>query len=111
MIVRARKKPVVIEACRVPMQADDTQAWRDLSLFLNRPCGPELPFIKTQEGTMRATWGGWIIRGVKGELYPCAADVFEATYDVVAEVVIGQPSVPGGCAGTLVMPLPPERIA
>jgi len=37
------------------------------------------------EGTMRANVGDWIIRGVKGELYPCKPDIFKATYEPVAE--------------------------
>lgn len=37
--------------------------------------------IKTLEGTMRAEAGDWIIKGVKGELYPCKPDIFEATYE------------------------------
>ena len=37
--------------------------------------------IDTLEGTMRADGGDWIIRGVKGEFYPCKPDIFEATYD------------------------------
>ena len=39
--------------------------------------------ISTLEGEMRATDGDWIIRGVKGEFYPCRADIFEATYEPV----------------------------
>lgn len=39
--------------------------------------------IVTLEGTMTAIPGDWIIRGVKGELYPCKPDIFEATYDPV----------------------------
>lgn len=38
-------------------------------------------FIKTLEGVMKAEKGTWIIRGVKGELYPCKADIFEETYE------------------------------
>ena len=29
--------------------------------------------------------GQWIIRGINGELYPCEADIFEATYEAVGE--------------------------
>ncbi len=39
--------------------------------------------IETLEGTMRAEIGDWIIRGVKGELYPCKPDIFTATYEPV----------------------------
>ena len=54
-----RKKPVVIEAVRV----QEAQA------------------IHTLEGTMMANAGDWIIKGVKGELYPCKPDIFEMTYE------------------------------
>ena len=38
--------------------------------------------IFTLEGKMNADVGDWIIRGVKGELYPCKPDIFELTYKV-----------------------------
>ena len=41
--------------------------------------------IETLEGTMKADKGDWIIKGVKGELYPCKPDVFEMTYEKVTE--------------------------
>jgi hypothetical protein len=41
-------------------------------------------FVATPEGQMRAGVGDWIIRGVKGEFYPCKPDIFEATYEEVA---------------------------
>lgn len=39
--------------------------------------------IETLEGTMKANKGDFIIRGVKGELYPCKPDIFYETYDKV----------------------------
>lgn len=44
--------------------------------------GPDYLTIKTLEGEMRADVGDWIIRGVKGELYPCKPDIFDATYEI-----------------------------
>ena len=38
----------------------------------------------TLEGTMDASVGDWIIRGVNGEYYPCKPDIFAKTYDEVA---------------------------
>lgn len=43
----------------------------------------EIIKIKTLEGIMTAQKGDWIIRGVKGEIYPCKDDIFKATYDFV----------------------------
>ena len=34
---------------------------------------------------MRAEFDDWIIRGIKGELYPCKPDIFEATYEECAD--------------------------
>ena len=58
-----RKKPVVIEAYQTDKEID----------------------IPTLEGTMHASVGDYIIRGVNGELYPCKPDIFEKTYDKVGE--------------------------
>lgn len=41
----------------------------------------EYILISTLEGDMRCEPGDWIIRGVKGELYPCKPDIFAATYE------------------------------
>jgi hypothetical protein len=45
---------------------------------------PDGVSIKTLEGKMKGDIGDWIIQGVKGEIYPCKPDIFEATYDPVA---------------------------
>lgn len=37
--------------------------------------------IPTLEGTMKFMRGDMLITGVKGEIYPCKLDIFEATYD------------------------------
>lgn len=88
-----RKKPVVIEAFlwtgderqeeepewaaeavedgRIRMVDDNTEA---ISLK-----------IRTLEGVMRADRGDWIIRGIKGEIYPCKPDIFAATYEPVTD--------------------------
>ncbi len=40
-----------------------------------------VPFITTLEGNMNISKGDYIIKGVKGEFYPCKPDIFEQTYD------------------------------
>lgn len=42
--------------------------------------------IKTLEGVMTANIGDYIIKGVKGEFYPCKPDIFEKTYEEVKEL-------------------------
>lgn len=39
--------------------------------------------IRTLEGDMLALFGDYIIRGVKGECYPCKPDIFKMTYELV----------------------------
>lgn len=84
--MKYRKKPVVIEAV----------LWTG-----GRECfgGTIRPFcdkaiwhynhdtlaIETTEGIMTVQPGDWIIRGVKGEYYPCKPDIFDATYEKVED--------------------------
>lgn len=86
---RYTKKPVTIEAMqfRGPGVEDiDYQVELDEWLAANqgdRKCRyvGDTIVIPTLEGDHTASPGDWIIRGVKGELYPCKPDIFEATYD------------------------------
>ena len=43
--------------------------------------------ITTSEGTMKFGREDMLITGVKGEIYPCKIDIFQATYDAVKETV------------------------
>ena len=76
-----RKKPVVIEAVR--FLAGERPNVDGIRYYGPECLEGECCYIDTLEGKMRATPGDWIIRGVKGELYPCKPDIFEATYDAV----------------------------
>lgn len=49
----------------------------------NRYADTEIPWVETLEGGHIVTPGDWIIRGVKGEFYPCKPDIFALTYDPV----------------------------
>lgn len=83
---RYRKKPVEIEAFRFRpgMALDEFPDWaKDAAAKQMIEGGPF--FIDTLEGTMLAHDGDWIIKGVKGELYPCKPDVFAATYEEVED--------------------------
>lgn len=82
MAERYRKKPVEIEALRFT-QASCTEAmgWCGGTLGLTALGAANSLTIHTLEGDMVAKVGDWIIRGVKGEFYPCKPDIFEATYE------------------------------
>jgi hypothetical protein len=80
---RFRKKPVEIEA--VLWDGDLTTVEPLLvgssTGSVEQELGDPSLMILTLEGVMRAEVGDWIIRGVKGELYPCKPDIFAATYE------------------------------
>ena len=85
-IMEFRKKPVVIEAYRNTPQPGFAPEWVQSALESGIMRRDELSrkisfLITTPEGIMRLEPGDWIIRGVKGELYPCKPDIFEATYE------------------------------
>lgn len=92
-VKKYRKKPVVIEAIQLlPETIDEIDLWADTLYKGNFPgCGfgidpvDGLFKITTLEGVMIAEVGDWIIKGVKGEFYPCKTDIFEATYDTVLD--------------------------
>ena len=92
--MKFRKKPVVIEAFEMTQERRNNntdwpewlnRAWNadgEGSLFIavddperQRLC------LGTLEGVVRVEWNDWIIQGIKGELYPCKPDIFEAVYE------------------------------
>lgn len=80
-MAKFRKKPVVIEAVQWTRNVDEVEAFcAGAASFEFAESGPQLS-IRTLEGVMDARHGDWIIRGVKGELYPCRPDIFAATYE------------------------------
>ena len=91
-----RKKPVIIEA--IQWNGSNEQAIRDFvgnpTLKVSRPPSQyehdhDLTddiiniFIPTLEGEMRADRNDYIIKGVKGECYPCKPDIFHLTYEKI----------------------------
>lgn len=78
---RYRKKPVVIEAMQYRIgNLPQIIAWLGGSHTVSYDDDSEI-FIRTLEGVMHASVNDWIIKGVKGEFYPCKPDLFEATYE------------------------------
>lgn len=69
-----RKKPIVVSAYRYQGALDEGLTTQDGRVG-----------VETLEGFMEASLGDYIIRGVKGEFYPCKPDVFEASYEEVTD--------------------------
>ena len=94
-----RKKPIVIEAFQMTKEHRwDNSEWPNwLHIAWNKDYGEGALFIDaddtarerlvigTLEGVHRVEWDDWIIKGIKGELYPCKPDIFEATYEPVKD--------------------------
>ena len=79
-----RKRPVVIEAIRfVGSNFADVIEFTGYKADFGQDQYHDTIVIETLEGDMEAQAGDWIIRGVKGELYPCKPDVFDLTYEAV----------------------------
>ena len=94
--MKYRKKPVIIEAVR--LENDYHSIYNAVEFVFNIGMetsviganatvkdvqdrgGLEIP---TLEGTMKADFGDYIIKGIQGEFYPCKPDIFEATYEKV----------------------------
>lgn len=74
-----RKKPVVIQAFRWTI--DEVPDWWTARADITIDVVSGDAFIPTLEGEMRASVGDYIIRGVKGEIYPCKPDIFAVTYE------------------------------
>ncbi len=88
--MKYRKKPVVIEAVQLRW---DT--WNEMCDFTGvgkltdgkpegKQDGEKIGLdIPTLEGIIHANENDFIIKGIKGELYPCKPDIFEKTYEKV----------------------------
>ena len=74
-----RKIPVVIEAVQWFKDGDHPAVFVHTiggQVWVNGQA-----YVETLEGRHLVTPGDWIIKGVKGEFYPCKPDIFEATYE------------------------------
>jgi len=92
--MKFRKKPVVIEA--IQWTGDNLREVIDFTgqhpSALKWTWAEYEDMVKerglkifTLEGPLMSTVGDWIIKGVKGEFYPCKPDIFEATYEPIPE--------------------------
>lgn len=85
-VMKFRKRPIIIEA--ILFDGSNGNEIRETLSSIPPPEGTivtnplrEQLIVWTLEGPLVASKGDWIIRGIKGELYPCKPDIFEATYE------------------------------
>lgn len=95
-----RKKPVEVEAIKLdntPISIRKALEFQGQKVIMNSETTSNKfdkyctfvnnygMFIDTLEGTMIASIGDYIIKGVNGEFYPCKPDIFKKTYEFVKE--------------------------
>lgn len=93
--MRVRKKPVEVQAWLLGPESYldiitriQEAGYRVRKATTNNPEIVAGLYIQTKEGSMLANFGDYVIQGVQREFYPCKADIFEATYDIISEEYI-----------------------
>lgn len=78
------KKLIVIDARQITNEnAEELASWSK-SDIIRRPDGTlSGMMVYTLEGTMTGSIGDYLIKGVRGEFYFCAKDIFEETYEAL----------------------------
>lgn len=96
--MKFRKKPVIIDAIQwtgnniidlikfMNCVIQDVDEKREYMLYEGAMLVKGVLHIKTLEGEHIANIGDWIIKGIKGEFYPCKPDIFELTYEEVESI-------------------------
>jgi len=86
--MKYRKKPVVIEAVQFVDGGYIPKCLKfcptAVAQYKSKTFECRL-VIPTLEGDMICNQGDWIIKGVKGEFYPCKSDIFDISYEPVGE--------------------------
>ncbi len=86
-------KQIVVEAMQFTDESkDQVFNWITCSRYADQdPDGNPTIVIGTLEGDMSITLGNWVIKGIKGEFYPCDREVFEAKYEKYNGVIPSGP--------------------
>lgn len=84
MVEKYKKKPIVVEA--IQYTGGNKKEIIDFTegKATTNTCYSHLT-IPTLEGDHKADVGDWVIKGIRGEFYPCKPDIFDATYELVTD--------------------------
>lgn len=82
-IRRFRKRPIPLEVIEITAEnIEDIKKWSSA----DRPIDITITLgVKTLEGVLEGNHGGYLIKGVRGEVYVCEKEIFEETYELVDE--------------------------
>lgn len=81
MIITATKKPITIKAIKYTGD-NGTDILRFMFPDIEKDAEAFGETIKTLEGELHVSKGDYIIKGLKGEFYPCKPEIFEESYDI-----------------------------
>jgi hypothetical protein len=87
--MKYKKKPVVVEAVQFTHESkNQVFNWAseiNMNVYPTYIEGLPVIMIPNQEGELVLSFGDWLIKGLNNELYPCAPDIFEKTYEECKE--------------------------
>lgn len=88
-MAKYRKKPVIVEAMHFTNETkEEVYHWaheQQLNIQPSYENGIPCLIIPTLEGEMICVLGDYLIKGIKGEFYPCKPDIFEETYELAID--------------------------
>ena len=84
--LRYVSKPKVIEAVQWRGDIESMEAIEKMGLTVHDMPMTDYIIIETLEGNMKCSLWDYVIKGIKGEFYPCKPDIFEASYEVLNDL-------------------------
>lgn len=87
--IKARKLPVIVEVVKFTGTVENIvflKEWSKDQVFISSK-SPDKLYVETIEGQVHTYIGSYIVKGVKGEVWPIREDIFEETYEVIKEKI------------------------
>lgn len=87
MVLKVRKKPIVVEAVQFTGTFDNVNfmyEWSNGQVW-PKPNEPSILMVKCLEALAETPIGSYVVKGVKGEVWPVRQDIFDETYEHALE--------------------------
>lgn len=87
MILKARKKPLIVEVVQFtggPENIYFLEEWSNKQVFVSARY-PDVLYVETIEGQVFTSVGSYIVKGAAGEVWPIRKDIFEETYEIMKD--------------------------
>lgn len=88
--MKVKKKPVIVDAIQITREILDEKSGEAIRKFCKGNTQaitrwPDRLDVHALGGDVKLEENDWLIKGVKGEFYPCKPDIFEQTYEILTE--------------------------